>query len=762
MGKRHKQENRGRLFPFLLLPLALFLFLAGCSNTCFVRECDYEEFHRRLNIPAELETHPENVIAQVDASGPEPTTVLDPERPPRFITLQEAIAIALEQGTIGSTNTRAALTAVTGGVNSPVGVSNDDLVGFTGNGVVGSDSIRVLSLNPALVAAGIQGQLARFDTQFTTSMSWTTTDEPVQGLSSLSNGQAGALNATLAKPLPTGGVAGITFTENYRILAKPPGGTFAVLSPSYTSQVALQFEQPLLRGYGVDINQILATFPNSFLFQNVNGRRTAGTEGILITRLRFNQSRAEFERQINFQLLNVESAYWFLYGSYVNLYSKDQLLRLNYAAWKIGKAKVDEGKIAQDEYALTRAKYEDSRAKRLAALGQILEVERVLRQLLGMPAEDGKRLVPADAPTLAPYRPDWQAALEEALTQRPELVLAREDLKIKQFNLLAQQNFLLPDLRFTSSYAITGLGSTLAGDSQFLDSTGTFRPTNSLRALASNHFDDWTVGLTFNMPLGFRLEYSLVRQAKLQLAQAYALLKEQEIKARSFLAKEFSVLQEYHKSIEAYRQARQAYAEEVEVRFRKWAVGKVTIDFLLDAQNDWANALTNEYGAVVNYNVALAGFQFAKGTLQKYDNVAISEGPLPACAQVRAVEHEHDRTQALVLRERAAATSLYPQAKASGLPDLPADHAPTLPALMAPPPAQKANGPEPAPPLAVQGPAPANSATSLPTPAVLPSLMLPPVIETQPQLGAVQEIPDGATGRAAHLGAPVTGDKATR
>src|SRR5262249_12079038 len=155
-----------------------------------------------------------------------------------------------------------------------------------------------------------------------------------------------------------------------------------------------------------------------------------------------------------------------------------------------------------------------------------------------------------------------------ALTLRPELVLAREDLKIKQFNLLAQQNFLLPDLRFTSSYAITGLGSKLYGDGQFLDSTNTFRPDNSLRSLASNHFNDWNVGLTLNVPLGYRLEYSLVRQAKLQLAQSYALLKEQELKARNFLAKEFRQMQEYHKTVEARRQARQAFAEEVEARFR--------------------------------------------------------------------------------------------------------------------------------------------------------------------------------------------------
>ena len=50
-------------------------------------------------------------------------------------------------------------------------------------------------------------------------------------------------------------------------------------------------------------------------------------EGILITRIRFDQARAEFERNINFMVINVEFAYWTLYGSYWTLYSREQALR---------------------------------------------------------------------------------------------------------------------------------------------------------------------------------------------------------------------------------------------------------------------------------------------------------------------------------------------------------------------------------------------------------------------------------------------------
>ena len=82
----------------------------------------------------------------------------------------------------------------------------------------------------------------------------------------------------------------------------------------------------------------------------------------------------------------------------------------------------------------------------------------------------------------------------------------------------------------------------------------------------------------------------------------------------------------------------------------------------------------------------------------QYDNVVISEGALPRCAQVRAVEHEKERSKALILHEHAQPVE-HPVGCASvalvdpqlpplpqdiaGLPQLPLDRAPSLPALVA-------------------------------------------------------------------------------
>src|SRR5262249_58558476 len=108
------------------------------------------------------------------------------------------------------------------------------------------------------------------------------------------------------------------------------------------------------------------------------------------------------------------------------------------------------------------------------------------------------------------------------------------------------------------------------------------------------------------------------------------------------------------------RSEREWYAKQVEARFQELQAGKTTVEFLLQAQSQFATALSQEYQAITEYNIALVGLEFAKGTILQHDNVVITEGPLPHCAQVRAVEHERERTLACVLRERASPVAYRP------------------------------------------------------------------------------------------------------
>src|SRR5262249_34509851 len=155
-----------------------------------------------------------------------------------------------------------------------------------------------------------------------------------------------------------------------------------------------------------------------------------------------------------------------------------------------------------------------------------------LRGLLGLPVADGTRLVPSDAPTLAPYLPDWTTALQEALTLKPELVLAREEVKAAQMNLIVARDNVLPDVRFRATYDFNDIGTRL-------DGTGT---QNAFRNLADVNFSNWTIGVTGNYQFGYRDAHAKVRIAKLQLARSLEVVRDQELKVQRFMGAVYRLL----------------------------------------------------------------------------------------------------------------------------------------------------------------------------------------------------------------------------
>lgn len=627
---------------------------AGCKQQTFLsKEC----FDQASDLLPSMGLETDFNVGNEPVVNPSkmPATLNDPDRPARFLTLREAFAIALENGSVGDA----------GGFGSQIqGLVNDSLPAFaTGQGFnAQTDRVKALALNPAISGANLEASLARFDAQWVTAANWTQTDNIQQGLASFQNGESATFQSSIVKGLSSGGVVATSFTNNYRQLSTVPNGA---ISPLYESRLDFGFEQPLWRDYGVDINQVLARFPSfngtsaSTAAASYNARQNSGntlgvgTEGILISRIRIEQQRAEFERRIHNLLINAEVSYWRLYQAYGRLYSFEEVMRIAHRAWLTNHAKFVAGTIGPANYYPIRGQYEEFRGERMAALGNVLEVERNLRGILGLPVEDGTRLVPIDSPTLAPYQPNWDASVQMALMQKPELALARENLRANQFTLVSQKNFLKPDLRFTGRYSPVGFGNELSGNGQFNTAPNVGRTDNALRSLAGGDFADWNLGLTLSMPLGFRMEHAAVRFARLQLAQSYYLLQDAEQRTIRALSREYQKMNEWYSLIEARRAERKAYADSVEARFREFAVGKTTVaDFLLEAQRRLATAQVKEYEAIAEYNISLASFEYRKGNILKHNNVVIAEGNLPVCAEVRAVDHEQERAKAHILRER--------------------------------------------------------------------------------------------------------------
>src|SRR5687768_87954 len=79
----------------------VFAGLGGCERQLYLEPGDYQGALSN-GMVARLETQPhEQVMPSPPIPATPPATILDPDRPPRPLTLKEAIAIAMEQGTTG-------------------------------------------------------------------------------------------------------------------------------------------------------------------------------------------------------------------------------------------------------------------------------------------------------------------------------------------------------------------------------------------------------------------------------------------------------------------------------------------------------------------------------------------------------------------------------------------------------------------------------------------------------------------------------------
>lgn len=641
--------SRNRWIKRALAGLFALTPTGGCKQQLFMEPADYVEAVK-VAPPRELETNVHAPIApgQVDNIG-KLSDVTDFVRPPKYMKLSECIALALEQGNVGAQ------------APNNFGFKNENLEQFLGRNVSGTDAIRAFAIDPAIAAAEVERALSRFDARWVTTMQWQKFDQPVaaQFLAFQQSRDAALLSTTLAKGLPTGGVVGITASTDYNKFSRLAATQVALINPNYTPRVQFTLEQPLLRLYGVEINQISNIGPlqqGSLLLPGIQPAGGVGTEGILITRIRLDQNRAAFDLQVNYMLANVEAAYWNLYAAYYNLYAQEEGLRQAFEGYRFIKLRVEIGQAPPQDLNQIQAQFHRFQRQVLQARGQVLESERQLRGLLGLRSDDGYRIVPIDEPNLAPYIPDFREAAIDAIANRPELMIARQDVKFRQLDLLLQKNLRRPDLRSYLSYDIAGLGTRLGGSTNDLGPDGILSPGNAFGSLAENRFNSWTIGFRLDMPLGFRDANGLVRQAQLNLTKSYVQLRDSELKAIEYLAGQ------YRRVIQSYREIAPARAEREELQKYLWRIGEVIrignwnqAFFLnyLTVQQQLAAAIAAESQAIANYNIALAAFEFAKGTIQQYNNVTVSEGPLPPWVNKRAKDYIRERTEAaLKLREQ--------------------------------------------------------------------------------------------------------------
>jgi hypothetical protein len=94
---------------------------------------------------------------------------------------------------------------------------------------------------------------------------------------------------------------------------------------------------------------------------------------------------------------------------------------------------------------------------------------------------------------------------------------------------------------------------------------------------------------------------------------------------------------------------RVASEKEVQAVRAAYDAERVTLDLLLDAQRRRAEAESAYYRSLIDYNKAIMGVHFRKGSLLDYNGVYLAEGPWPGKAYFDALREARKRDASMYL-----------------------------------------------------------------------------------------------------------------
>ncbi|MEN1678254.1 MAG: TolC family protein [Planctomycetota bacterium] len=507
---------------------------------------------------------------------------------------------------------------------------------------------------------GVEAALSEFDAQLDATITWDKSDLPQNRPAGIFfappvlGQELGAAQIGLSKLTASGTQWGLRNNTNYtsnNITSQDtsPGApnAFQAFTSAWETNFEAFFSHPLLQGKGTQYNRIAG--PQTF--QQYASGAVNPIDGVMIARIRTDQSLADFEGGVRNLMRDVETAYWSLYFAYRDLESRKTGRDSSLETWKKVNALFLEGAKggSADREAQSRAQYFQFKAQVEQGLTALYQAENRLRYIMGLSMSDGRLIRPADEPTTAQVSFDWGSIHGEALARRVELRRQKWEIKRRELELIAARNGLLPRLDAIGTYRWRGLGDQLIDPDGNPPGGFTVDGSDAFSTLTSGDFQEWQLGLQLSVPIGFRQQLSTVRHHQLSLARDRALLRDLELEVSHQLGDALRDLDLNYGLTETNFNRRAAAEREVEAVEAAYEADRVTLDLLLDAQRRRADAETAYYRSLVDYNLAVTDVHFRKGSLLDYNGVYLAEGPWPGKAQFDALRRARSRDAAVAL-----------------------------------------------------------------------------------------------------------------
>lgn len=383
---------------------------------------------------------------------------------------------------------------------------------------------------------------------------------------------------------------------------------YVEINPTFSSSLTASVNQPLLRGFGRDVN----------------------TRFVVQSRLGQDASAWDFVASVQNAVQLVENAYWDLVYANANLESKKEALDRAMDFNRITKIKIDVGALAPIEVVQTEVTIAQREQEIILAEGQIGDAQDRLKRLLNVTdlSTWSRPIVPTDKPSEEKVEIDVEAGIRSAIEVRPEVKQALINIESKKISVVYNRNELKPRLDARGTYGLSGVGfnnDVVKEGSKYSD---------AFSQVGGFDYPNWSIGLSFSVPLWNRTARAnaAIAATDLDLAQTNLALLKQNLSLEVRTAARN--VDTARRSVAAAKKARELADRNLDAERKKFDNGMTTSFTVAQVQNDLTTARSNELLAIAGYLKSMVSWHRAVGDLLPAKNVEIAGLPTAIQAPV--------------------------------------------------------------------------------------------------------------------------------
>ncbi|MEO0511617.1 MAG: TolC family protein [Planctomycetota bacterium] len=467
--------------------------------------------------------------------------------------------------------------------------------------LVNNLDLRASLIDPSIARTSVGEEEAAFDAAFTFQGSFTDVDTPVANATVSSQAEIYNLEPGVDIPIVTGGRATVSLPTQRVDQLNP----FAVLNPSWETDLNVSLSQPLLRNAG----------------------RRATTFRLRVAALNDAAAQAQTRVRVISTLASVNQAYWRLYQARQTLEIRQTQFESNRELLGRAERLFEAGTVPEIDVLRAQSGVASSLDGIIRSERDVLTGQRELKRLLNMDrlgVDTGTLIELTTEPDPVEFVFDTDELLALAVENRAELYELELRLAIDQSQVEFDRNQLKPILDLFASYRVNGLDNDYGEAVQ--------------NALDRPIQDDITVGVTANVPIGNRAAEARLRRSLLTRIQRVATRDAREQAITQEVLDAVDSLRAAWQSLLAARQSVATAARELSAEQRRFEVGATTAIDVLDATGRLAEQRASEAAALTGYQLAQVDLALATGTLLGAERVEWVPGGLPEDGSARGPE----------------------------------------------------------------------------------------------------------------------------